>query len=93
MVSCIAMGAGVDFAIHLSVRARAATGPQPGREAVDELGGVAVATGIQLGAAFLVLLASTMPPLREFGVGLAIGLLVAATGAVAFAPLLHRRHR
>lgn len=93
MVSCIAMGAGVDFAIHLSVRARAATGPEPGREAVEELGGVAVATGVQLGAAFLVLLASTMPPLREFGIGLAIGLLVAAAGAVSFAPLLHRRHR
>jgi len=92
MVSCIAMGAGVDFAIHLSVRARAATGPNPGREAVEELGGVAVATGLQLGAAFLVLLASTMPPLREFGVGLAFGLLFAAAGAVAFSPLLHR-HR
>lgn len=94
MVSCIAMGAGVDFAIHLGVRAKAATGPEPGREAVEELGGVAVATGVQLGAAFLVLLASTMPPLREFGIGLAIGLLFAAAGAVGLAPLMHRgRHR
>ena len=91
MVSCIAMGAGVDFAIHLSVRARLATGPEPGREAVTELGGVAVATGVQLGAAFLVLLASEMPPLREFGIGLAIGLILAAGAAVAFAPILYRR--
>jgi predicted RND superfamily exporter protein len=93
MVSCIAMGAGVDFAIHLSVRARESTGPDPGGEAVHELGGVAIATGVQLGAAFLVLLASEMPPLREFGVGLAIGLIFAAGSAVAFAPILFRRRR
>ena len=93
MVSCIAMGAGVDFAIHLSVRARGSTGPDPGGEAVTELGGVAIATGVQLGAAFLVLLASQMPPLREFGVGLAIGLLFAAGSAVAFAPILFRKRR
>lgn len=93
MVSCIALGAGVDFAIHLSVRARAATGPDPGREAVDELGGVAVVTGLQLAAAFLVLLASEMPPLRQFGIGLAVGLLCAAAGAVFLAPRLFRRAR
>ncbi|MBX7079126.1 MAG: MMPL family transporter [Nannocystaceae bacterium] len=93
MVSCIAMGAGVDFAIHLSVRARAATTATPGIEAVDELGGVAVVTGMQLAAAFAVLLASEMPPLRQFGVGLAVGLLLAAAGAVSFAPILHRRRR
>jgi predicted RND superfamily exporter protein len=91
MVTCIAVGAGVDFAIHLSVRARVARGPDPGREAVDELGGVALVTGLQLAAAFLVLLASVMPPLRQFGVGLAIGLLCAACGAVWFAPALFRR--
>jgi len=93
MVTCIAVGAGVDFAIHLSVRARAALGPEPGREAADELGGVALVTGLQLAAAFLVLLASVMPPLRQFGIGLAIGLLCAAAGAVWFAPVLFRRRR
>lgn len=93
MVSCIAMGAGVDFAIHLGVRARAATGPDPGVEAVAELGGVAVVTGVQLAAAFAVLLLSTMPPLRQFGVGLAVGLIAAAAGAVAFAPVLYRSRR
>jgi predicted RND superfamily exporter protein len=93
MVTCIAVGAGVDFAIHLSVRARASTGPDPGREAADELGGVVLVTGLQLAAAFLVLLASVMPPLRQFGVGLAIGLLCAAAGAVWFAPALFRRRR
>ncbi len=91
MVSCVALGSGVDFAIHLSVRARAATGADPGREAVDELGGVAVVTGLQLAAAFLVLLASEMPPLRQFGLGLAVGLLCAAAGAVFLAPRLFRR--
>ncbi|MBK8720537.1 MAG: MMPL family transporter [Deltaproteobacteria bacterium] len=93
MVSCIAMGAGVDFAIHLSVRARVATSDHPGEEAVDELGGVVVVTGLQLAAAFAVMLASEMPPLRQFGVGLAIGLLLAAAGAVSFAPILHPRRR
>jgi hypothetical protein len=93
MVTCIAVGAGVDFAIHLSVRARAARGPDPGREAADELGGVALVTGLQLAAAFLVLLASVMPPVRQFGVGLAIGLMCAAAGAVWFAPVLFRRGR
>jgi predicted exporter len=32
-----------------------------------------------------------MPPLRQFGVGLAIGLLVAAAGAVWLTPRLYRR--
>jgi predicted RND superfamily exporter protein len=93
MVSCIAMGAGVDFAIHLGVRARAATSNDPGAEAVAELGGVAVVTGVQLAAAFAVLLLSTMPPLRQFGIGLAVGLVAAASGAVAFAPVLYRSRR
>jgi uncharacterized protein len=93
MVSCVAMGAGVDFAIHLSVRARASTSPARGSEAVAELGGVAIVTGLQLAAAFLVLLASGMPPLRQFGGGLAIGLMVAAAGAVWFAPILFDRRR
>ena len=91
MVSCVAMGAGVDFAIHLSVRARAATSAAAGTEAVQELGGVAIVTGLQLAAAFAVLLASGMPPLRQFGGGLAIGLVVAAVGAVWLAPILFDR--
>ncbi len=89
MVSCIALGAGVDFAIHLGVRARAEGGD--GQAAVDALGGVVLITGVQLALAFLVLMASEMPPLRQFGVGLAIGLLVAAAGAVWLTPRLHRR--
>ncbi len=89
MVSCIALGAGVDFAIHLAVRARAKGGD--GQAAVDGLGVVVLITGVQLALAFLVLLASQMPPLRQFGVGLAIGLLVAAAGAVWFTPRLYKR--
>ena len=89
MVSCIALGAGVDFAIHLGVRARAEGGD--GKAAVDALGTVVLITGVQLSVAFLVLLASEMPPLREFGAGLAIGLLVAAAGAVWLTPRLYRR--
>lgn len=89
MVSCIALGAGVDFAIHLGVRARTEGGD--GQAAVDALGGVVLMTGVQLAAAFLVLMASRMPPLRDFGVGLAIGLLVAAAGAVWLTPRLFRR--
>ncbi len=89
MVSCIALGAGVDFAIHLGVRARAEGGD--GQAAVDALGGVVLMTGVQLAAAFAVLTASRMPPLRDFGVGLAIGLLVAAAGAVWLTPRLFRR--
>jgi predicted RND superfamily exporter protein len=85
MVTCIALGAGVDFAIHLGVRARRGGG---GRAAVDELGVVILITGLQLAVAFLVMLASSMPPLRQFGVGLAIGLLGAAAGAVWLAPRL-----
>lgn len=91
MVTCIALGAGVDFAIHLGVRARRGGG---GRAAVDELGVVILITGLQLAVAFLVMLASSMPPLRQFGVGLAIGLLGAAAGAVWLAPrLLRERSR
>lgn len=102
MVACIALGAGVDFAIHLGVRARQARrersseepvppdAPSPGRVATDALGGVVLVTGVQLALAFLVLLASEMPPLRQFGAGLAIGLLGAAAGAVWLTPRLHR---
>lgn len=89
MVTNIALGAGVDFAIHLGVRARESKGPAPGREATDALGGVILVTGIQLAVAFLVLLASEMPPLQQFGVGLAIGLLGAAAGAVWLTPRLY----
>jgi hypothetical protein len=91
MVSCIALGAGVDFAIHLGVRARRASSEEPGREAADALGVVVLITGVQLALAFLVLLASQMPPLRQFGVGLAAGLLMAAVGAVWFTPQLYRK--
>ncbi len=91
MVSCIALGAGVDFAIHLAVRARAVAGDTPGKTAVDELGLVVLITGVQLAVAFTVLLASEMPPLRQFGAGLAIGLLVAAAGAVWFTPRMYRK--
>ncbi|MCX4242900.1 MMPL family transporter [Paraliomyxa miuraensis] len=91
MVACIALGAGVDFAIHLGVRARNATDrAQSGREATEALGGVVLVTGVQLALAFLVLLASEMPPLQQFGAGLAIGLLGAAAGAVWLTPRLHR---
>jgi predicted RND superfamily exporter protein len=90
MVTNIALGAGVDFAIHLGVRARQSKGPEPGREATDALGGVILVTGVQLAVAFLVLLASEMPPLQQFGVGLAIGLMGAATGAVWLTPRLYR---
>ncbi len=93
MVSCVAMGAGVDFAIHLSVRARESRAADRGSEAVRELGGVAIVTGLQLAAAFAVLIASSMPPLRQFGIGLAIGLMVAAAGAVWFAPILFDRRK
>jgi predicted RND superfamily exporter protein len=90
MVSCIAIGSGVDFAIHLGVRARAIGGADAGRRATDEIGNVALVTGVQLALAFLVLVASEMPPLREFGVGLAIGLVGAAAGAVWLTPRLWR---
>ena len=41
-------------------------------------------------AAFAVLLMSEMPPLQQFGTGLAIGLVGAALGAVGFTPMLVR---
>ena len=91
MVSCIALGAGVDFAIHLGIRARRSTTSVPGLAAVDELGAVILLTGVELALAFCVLLASQMPPLRQFGVGLAIALLLAAAGSVWFTPKLYRK--
>ncbi len=87
MVSCIALGAGVDFAIHLGIRARALGS---GEAATAELGGVVGMAGLQLALAFCVLLASSMPPLRQFGSGLAIALLLAATGSVWLTPRLYR---
>lgn len=91
MVACIALGCGVDFAIHLGVRAKRLGGDHPGVDAVDALGHVALISALQLSAAFLVLLLSAMPPLRQFGVGLAIGLCGAALGAVWLVPMLYRR--
>ncbi|MEM7159834.1 MAG: MMPL family transporter [Myxococcota bacterium] len=88
MVACIALGAGVDFSIHLGVRARQ---DGDGEAATNALGGVILVTGLQLAAAFLVLLASEMPPLQQFGVGLALGLLAAAAGAVWLTPRLYPR--
>jgi predicted RND superfamily exporter protein len=93
MVSCIVLGAGVDFAIHIGVRARAVGGDAPGQQASHQLGAVVLATGVELALAFGVLVASEMPTLRQFGMGLAIGLPMAALGAVWFAPKLYRRTR
>lgn len=90
MISCIAIGAGVDFAIHLGFRARTFTGPDRGQRAVDEIGVVTLISALQLAAAFAVLLASELAPLREFGVGLAIGLVGAALGACWLVPWLYR---
>ncbi len=91
MVACIAVGAGVDFAIHLVLRARAMPQQRNAPErAVKDLGGVAVVSALQLGLAFLVLIGSTMPPLRHFGIGLAIALAGAALSAIWLVPLLIR---
>jgi uncharacterized membrane protein YdfJ with MMPL/SSD domain len=90
MVSCIALGAGVDFAIHLGYRARSYNEKGRGERAVRELGAVIVISAVQLSLAFLVLMFSEMPPLQQFGIGLAIGLLGAALGAVWLTPMLIR---
>ncbi|MEZ4450998.1 MAG: MMPL family transporter [Nannocystaceae bacterium] len=90
MVSCIAVGAGVDFAIHLYVRAQGHSGPTAGVQAVHEIGAVILISALQLACAFLVLLDSKMAPLRDFGVGLAIGLVGAGLGACWLIPALIR---
>ena len=90
MITCIALGAGVDFAIHLGFRARSYTEAGRGARAVNELGAVVVISAVQLALAFSVLLLSEMPPLQEFGIGLAIGLVGAALGAVWLTPVLIR---
>ena len=88
MVSCIALGAGVDFAIHLGFRARQHRGVDAGLRAVQELGAVVLISAAQLAMAFAVLMGSELLALREFGVGLAVGLVGAALGAVWFTPKL-----
>lgn len=90
MVACIALGAGVDFAIHLGFRARSYKERGAGDRAVRELGAVVVISAVQLALAFSVLLLSEMPPLQQFGIGLAISLVGAALGAVWFTPMLIR---
>lgn len=90
MVACIALGAGVDFAIHLGYRARTYSERGRGDRAVRELGAVVIISAVQLAVAFAVLLLSEMPPLQQFGIGLAIGLIGAALGAVWFTPMLIR---
>ncbi|PRP96008.1 efflux RND transporter permease subunit [Enhygromyxa salina] len=90
MVACIALGAGVDFAIHLGFRARSYQERGAGDRAVRELGAVVVISAVQLALAFSVLLLSEMPPLQQFGIGLAISLVGAALGAVWFTPMLIR---
>lgn len=89
MITCIALGAGVDFAIHLGFRARQYE-RGAGQRAVKELGAVVVISAVQLALAFSVLLFSEMPPLQQFGMGLSIGLIGAALGAVWFTPMLLR---
>lgn len=90
MVATIALGSGVDFAIHLGHRARQIGGPKRGEQAVQELGAVAFISAVQLALAFSVLAFSEMPPLQQFGIGLAIGLVGAALGAVWLTPTLLR---
>ena len=54
MVSCIALGAGVDFAIHLGFRARSYDEHKRGDRAVRELGAVIFVSAAQLALAFSV---------------------------------------
>jgi hypothetical protein len=59
-------------------------------KAVADIGVVTLISALQLALAFLVLVASEMAPLREFGIGLAIGLVGAALGACWLVPWLYR---
>lgn len=93
MVATIALGAGVDFAIHLGHRAKQIGGNKPGEQAVEQLGAVMFISALQLALAFSVLIFSEMPPLQQFGTGLAIGLIGAALGAVWLTPMLLRGKR
>lgn len=88
MISCIALGAGVDFAIHLGFRARTLEGVDRGTRAVAQIGGVVLVSAVQLALAFTVLAASSMPPLQQLGLGLAVGLVGAALGAIWLTPAL-----
>ena len=93
MIACIALGAGVDFAIHLGVRARRSDASERGRAAVRELGMVISISALELAAAFAVLAGSTMLPLQHFGIGLAVAMLAAALGAIWLIPWLFRGTR
>ncbi|RMG99669.1 MAG: hypothetical protein D6705_02845 [Deltaproteobacteria bacterium] len=86
MVTSLSLGAGVDFAIHLLFRARQEGGDAAA--AVRALGGVVVASGATVGLAFFVLARASMPPIAEFGVGIAVALSVAAVGAILWVPHL-----
>ena len=91
MVTSLALGAGVDFAIHLLFRAR--RDGVGGLEAVRALGGVVAASGLTLALAFLVLARASMPPVAQFGVGIALALLGAAAGAILWVPHLRPKAR
>lgn len=100
MFSSVAVGAGVDYAVHVIVgfrrRARAAAAGDAGsniRAAVVTSGRAIVINTVSLAAGLLVLALSSFTPVARLGALLAATIATAAVGSLAFVPALLWYHR
>lgn len=93
MTAAIATGLGVDFGIHLvsQLRRQLAINPDPGAAVTGNYIVVARAcfwSAVALGFALAVICISSAPPLRWFGVLVAVGALGSLVGALVMMPAL-----
>ncbi len=93
LVGCIALGIGIDYSIHFSVRFTTyyrgtATPEEAVTRTLQTTGQAIVINVLAVTMGFVALLAATLPPLRQFGLLTATAMIGSGLGALTLLPAL-----
>ncbi|RME19301.1 MAG: hypothetical protein D6806_18550, partial [Deltaproteobacteria bacterium] len=95
MLACLVLGAGVDYAVHLTSAWRCENGDlvEAARRAAAETGPAIWINAVCVAAGFLVLATGEARPVRNVGTLTAAAMMVAAMATFVLVPLLARKKR